>query len=61
VAEVVDESGARRAGDHGFSQPLHVCWADDACWEAIAGAASHSVGGEPYLREPFTAGGGPPR
>jgi len=44
---------ALRAGGHGFTQPLRFCWDDDACWDAVAGAAPHSVGSEPYLRELF--------
>jgi hypothetical protein len=44
---------AVRAGGHGFTQPLHFCWADDSCWEEIADAEPHSVGSEPYLRRSF--------
>jgi hypothetical protein len=44
---------ALRAGGHGFTQPLHFCWEDDSCWDAIANAEPHTVGSEPYLREFF--------
>jgi hypothetical protein len=44
---------AVRAGGHGFTQPLHFCWADDSCWDEIADAQPHSVGSEPYLRRSF--------
>jgi hypothetical protein len=40
---------ALRSGGHGFTQPLHFCWTDDACWAEIADAEPHSVGSEPYL------------
>ncbi|WP_238015578.1 hypothetical protein KZZ52_55435 [Dactylosporangium sp. AC04546] len=26
---------ALKAGGHGFQQPLHFCWEDDACWEGL--------------------------
>lgn len=41
---------ALRAGDHGFTQPLHFCWDDDSCWAKVADAEPHTVGSEPYLR-----------
>ena len=44
---------AMRAGDHGFRQPLFFCWADDSCWEEIAGAEPHSCQSEPYIRQKF--------
>ncbi|MET7403792.1 hypothetical protein ABZS66_61015 [Dactylosporangium sp. NPDC005572] len=26
---------ALKAGGHGFQQPLHFCWENDACWEGL--------------------------
>ena len=46
---------ALRAGGHGFTQPLHFCWADDTCWDRVAGAEPHSLGSEPYLRRTLGA------
>lgn len=42
---------AMRGPDHGFQQPLHFCWAEDSCWDEIAGAAPGTVRSEPHLRE----------
>ncbi|WP_344613006.1 hypothetical protein [Dactylosporangium salmoneum] len=36
---------ALRAGGHGFGQPLHFCWSDDACWEAAVPGWSRPSGG----------------
>jgi hypothetical protein len=38
----------RRPG-HGLNQPLHFCWADEACWARIADKPRGTVASEPYI------------